>query len=207
MTLDAIDNGVAGVFEFCNMTYLSLYTTFNNEIERWNAVLNATTEAFADTINQVTTTLTGFFDSTVDDLSAKYDDMSNKMASLNAEYMNTTNQMMANTNAMFSQLFYNMQENANQTQRYFADQVTKSNEAVANISSDIALSNSQINALFADLLSTGKISEDSGLSFGAFLGNSSYSVVIILVVVISVIAVVSVLFLMSGRKKAGRRKR
>jgi len=143
----------------------------------------------------------------VDEISANYQDMNDRLANLNSQYMNWSNAMMVNTNAMFSQLLYDMSETSAESQRYFTDQIAKSNEAVANISDSIALSAAQTNAIFADLLSSGKVAEGEGLSFGAFLGNGSYTTVIVLVAVISMVAVVAALVLMGGRKKSGRKRR
>jgi hypothetical protein len=206
-TLDAINAGWAGAIELCNMTYLNLYNSFDNEIDRWQAVLNSTMEQFATMSKETLAAMTGFFDSTVDGITSGYEDMNNRLTSLNAEYMNWSNAMMVNTNAMFTQMFYDLSEQSAETQRYFMDQVTKGNEAVANISDSIALSASQTNEIFADLLSGGKLTEDSGLSFGAFLGDESTTVTIVLVVIISLVAVVVIFLLMGQKKKAGRQRR
>lgn len=206
-TLKAIREGWAGAFEFCNMTYLNLYNTFTAETARWNAVLNSTMDQFAAMAKETMATMTGFFDATVNEISSKYEKMNQQLASLNAEYMNWSNAMMVNTNAMFTQLLYDLSEQSAETQRYFMDQVAKGNEAVANISDSIALNAQQANAIFADLLSNGKLTEGEGLSFGAFLGDESTTVTIILVVAISLVAVVGIIYLMSGRKKVGRKRR
>jgi hypothetical protein len=164
-------------------------------------------EQFATMSKETLAAMTGFFDSTVDGITSGYEDMNNRLTSLNAEYMNWSNAMMVNTNAMFTQMFYDLSEQSAETQRYFMDQVTKGNEAVANISDSIALSASQTNEIFADLLSGGKLTEDSGLSFGAFLGDESTTVTIVLVVIISLVAVVVIFLLMGQKKKAGRQRR
>lgn len=206
-TTGAIKEGISAVQQWVNATYMSIYSLYSNEVERWNAVLNTTMAQFATMSKETLVTMTGFFDATTKEISSKYQDMNDKLANLNQQYMNWSNSMMVNTNAMFTQLFYDLSEQSKETQRYFIDQMAKGNEAVANISDSIALSASQTNAIFADLLSNGKVSGNGGLSFGAFLGDDSTTVTIVLVAIISMIAVVVIFLLMGKRKKTGRQRR
>ena len=200
-TTGAVNAGISSVQEWCNQTYIQLYSYFSTETERWNAVLNATMEQYAALTEDTVSALTGFFDATINELTTEYGDLNDKIANMNAEYMNWTNQMMIQNNAMFSQLIWDLSQGAQESERYFIDQLAASNEAVANVSDQLALSTESTSEMFASLLDSGKLASGEGFSFGALLSEGSISYNVVIVIVLMVIAATAIFFLMTGGKR------
>ena len=165
------------------------------------AVINSTTAAFSSAITSGIGSVMSWSASTIANLDSGYNSTVNQLTNLNQQYMTWANQQLAATNAMFSQIFGKMNDQANATQQYFAGQLDKSNEALTNVTNSL-------NGMWSGLLSNGKVSTSTPLTlsgiFGTgLLGNYTFDIVLVIIVIIAVVAFAIYL---SGKGKRRRRR-
>jgi hypothetical protein len=190
-----------------NQTYNQVADRFTEETARWWAVLNATTEKFIGLVGSSMTAAYTWATGTVNNITASVTDSITSIAEMNKEFMSWSQTQMENTNAMFAQMFSDMSDNLMETQRFFADQQAKANQAITNITSELANSRQVIDNMWADFLAGGKPADGSPLTMSAFFGDELVKSIVVVVVVAAIIVIIAlVLVMFSGRKKAGRRR-
>lgn len=182
--------------------YLNAGMNTTNAIFAW---MNSTTTNFMNKLDSQTAAMMSWSTSSMNQLTNSTNNALQQVSNLNQQFMTWSGQQMAATNAMFSQIFGRMSDQANATAQYFNGQLDKSNEALTNVTNSL-------NGLWANVLSGGKPTASTPLTlsgiFGTgLLGNTTFVIVLVAIVIIA--AVCLIVFLRGGqgnRRNRGRRR-
>ncbi len=193
--------------EALTAAYDTVKDRFDNETARWWAVLNATTEKYLGMAQASMTAAYTWATGTVNNITAAMTDSITSIADMNKQFMSWSQTQMENTNAMFAQMFMQMSESMEETQRYFADQQAKANQAITNITAELANSKVVMDNMWADFLAGGKPTSDSPLTMSAFFGDELVQSIVVVVVVAAIIVIIALALVMfSGKKRSGTRR-
>lgn len=178
--------------------FLDRGLNITDSIASW---MKTTTADFQKGVSDAYGTAMSWANAQVGDLTKGYNDTISKIQDLNHEYMTWADEQMSATNAMFSQMFLSMQESAAETQRYFAEQLVKTNEVITNVTDQLF-----DDGMWEDLMTGGKPAESTPLTlsgiFGTgLLGNTTFVVVLVLIVIVAMVGLILYL------KGQGRRRR
>ena len=168
---------------------------------RLDAMWNYTVESFGQVrkdYQAFATWVTG----SVDNVTKGYEDAIDSIEKMNAQFFDWSTQQFAASNAMFSQLF----NKSDEAQRWFAGQIAKQNEVIANITSDMFGSTNATIGMWNDFLLGGKPLIDTPLTLAGFFGSEFFTYLVVIIVCI-VLAALIIMIARRPKNRGGRRAR